>query len=118
IKEGNDIVGTRTKVKIVKNKMAPPFKIAEFDIIYGEGISRGGDVLDLAVEMDIVEKSGSWFSYNGERIGQGRENVKKFLQDRPEVLDELDQKVRLAYGLPVKEPKGENQEAEGEQAKA
>ncbi|MFO7761709.1 MAG: recombinase RecA [Desulfobia sp.] len=112
IKEGQDIVGTRTKVKIVKNKMAPPFKIAEFDIIYGEGISREGDLLDLAVGMDIVEKSGSWFSYNGERIGQGRENVKKFLRERPEIMDELDHKVRLAYGLPVKASADTAQEPE------
>jgi recombination protein RecA len=83
IKDGQEVVGNRTKVKVVKNKMAPPFKEAEFDIIYGEGISRG-DLLDLAVGPDIVEKSGSWYSFNGERIGQGRENVKKFLEENPE----------------------------------
>ncbi len=114
IKEGQDIIGTRTKVKIVKNKMAPPFKVAEFDIIYGEGISREGDVLDLAVDMDIIEKSGSWFSYNGERVGQGRENVKRFLREHPEIMDELDQKVRLAYGLPVKQSSSGSQSREAE----
>ena len=101
IKEGTEVIGNRTKVKFVKNKMAPPFKIVEFDIIYGEGISRTGDLLDLAVDQDIVEKSGSWFSYNGERIGQGRENSKAFLKDNPEIFAEIDSKVRLGFGLAV-----------------
>jgi recombination protein RecA len=99
IKDGQDVLGNRTKVKIIKNKVAPPFKTAEFDIIYGEGISRAGDLLDLAVEMDIVDKSGSWFSYGGERIGQGRENAKSFLKDHPEMMADIDHKVRLGYGL-------------------
>lgn len=99
IKDGQDIIGNRTKVKVVKNKVAPPFKIAEFDIIYGEGISKAGDILDLAVELDIVEKAGAWYSYNGERVGQGRENAKAFLQDHPDMLVEIDHKVRLGYGL-------------------
>lgn len=99
IKDGQDIIGNRTKVKVVKNKVAPPFKIAEFDIIYGEGISKAGDILDLAVELDIVEKAGAWYSYNGERVGQGRENAKAFLQDHPEMMAEVDHKVRLGYGL-------------------
>ena len=100
IKEGNDIIGNRTKVKVVKNKVAPPFKEAEFDIIYGEGISRVGDLLDLATNLEIVEKSGSWYSYKEERIGQGRENSKRFLLDNPEMATEIESKVRLAYGLP------------------
>jgi recombination protein RecA len=99
IKDGQEIIGNRTKVKVVKNKVAPPFKIAEFDIVYGEGISKSGDILDLAVELDIVEKAGAWYSYNGERVGQGRENAKTFLQDHPEMMAEIDHKVRLGYGL-------------------
>lgn len=99
IKEGQDIIGNRTKVKVVKNKVAPPFKLAEFDIIYGEGISKTGDMLDLAVEMEIVDKSGSWYSYLDERIGQGRENAKKFLSDQPEMCLDIENKVRLAYGI-------------------
>lgn len=99
IKDGQEVIGNRTKVKVVKNKVAPPFKIAEFDIVYGEGISKAGDVLDLAVELDIVEKSGAWYSYNGERVGQGRENAKAFLQDHPDMMVEIDHKVRLGYGL-------------------
>ncbi len=99
IKEGTDIIGNRTKVKVVKNKVAPPFKESEFDIIYGEGISKIGDLLDLASNLEIVEKSGSWYSYKEERIGQGRENAKRFLIDNPEMCAEIDTKVRLAYGL-------------------
>ncbi len=99
IKEGQDIIGNRTKVKVVKNKVAPPFKEAEFDIIYGEGISKVGDMLDLAVNLEIVEKSGSWYAYNSERIGQGRENAKRFLTDQPEMCAEIENKVRMAYGM-------------------
>lgn len=94
IKEGEEIIGNRTKVKIVKNKIAPPFRVAEFDIMYNEGISRTGDVLDLAVQHDIVGKSGAWFDYNDAKIGQGREATKKYLKQNPDVLDEIDQKVR------------------------
>ena len=94
IKQDGEIKGSRTRVKVVKNKVAPPFREAEFDIVYGEGISRAGNILDMAVNMDIIEKSGSWFSYNGERIGQGRENVKKYLKENPEILDEVESKVR------------------------
>ncbi|MCL7487390.1 MAG: recombinase RecA [Desulfobulbaceae bacterium] len=101
IKDGQEIVGNRTKVKVVKNKVAPPFKTAEFDIIYGEGISRTGDVLDLGVELNIVDKSGAWYSYMDERIGQGRENAKIFLKEHPEMADDIEQKVRLAYGMAV-----------------
>jgi len=101
IKAGGEIQGNHTKVKVVKNKVAPPFKTAEFDILYGRGIARSGDVLDLAVESDIINKSGSWFSYEGNKIGQGRDNVRVFLEENPDVLDEVERKVRLAYGLPV-----------------
>ena len=101
IKDGVEVIGNRTKVKVVKNKMAPPFKEAEFDIIYGEGASKVGDLLDLATAQDIVEKSGAWYSYNGERIGQGRENSKLFLKEHPEMCDDLERKVRLGYGLPA-----------------
>jgi recombination protein RecA len=101
IKDGQEVLGNRTRVKLVKNKVAPPFKTAEFDIIYGEGISKVGDLLDLAVESDIVDKSGSWFSYQGERIGQGRENAKNFLKDHPDMVADVEHKVRLGYGLAV-----------------
>ena len=99
LKDGQEIVGNRTKVKVVKNKVAPPFKIAEFDIVYGEGMSKEGDLLDLAVEQEIVDKSGSWYSYQDERIGQGRENAKRFLIDHPEMFSDIDQKVRMGFGL-------------------
>ena len=95
IKQDGEIKGSRTRVKVVKNKVAPPFREAEFDIVYGEGISRAGNILDMAVNMDIIEKSGSWFSYNGERIGQGRENVKKYLKENPEILDEVENKWKF-----------------------
>ncbi|MCB2216648.1 recombinase RecA [Desulfofustis glycolicus] len=103
IKDGQEVIGNRTKVKVVKNKVAPPFKSCEFDIIYGEGISRAGDILDLAVEQEIVDKSGAWYSYLDERIGQGRENAKQFLVDHPEMIREIENKVRLGYGLAVNE---------------
>lgn len=97
LKDGADAVGNRTKVKIVKNKVAPPFKEAEFDIIYGEGISREGSVLDIAVQLDIIKKSGAWFSYNDQRLGQGRENVKKFFKENPEICKEVENKIRAQY---------------------
>ena len=99
IKEGDVVVGSRTRVKIVKNKVAAPFRESEFDILYGEGISREGDLLDLAVNHNIVEKSGSWFSYKGERIGQGRENARAFLKENKDTLAKLDAEVRKALGL-------------------
>jgi recombination protein RecA len=99
IKDGDVVVGGRTRVKVVKNKMAPPFREAEFDIVYGEGVSREGDLLDLAVEKKIVEKSGAWFAYGGERLGQGRENVKAFLKEHPEMRDAIDEKVRRELGM-------------------
>jgi recombination protein RecA len=99
IKDGDVVVGGRTRVKVVKNKVAPPFREAEFDVMYGEGISKTGDLLDLAVEKRIVEKSGAWFAYNGERLGQGRENVKQFMKDNPEIFRSIDEKVRKELGL-------------------
>ncbi|CAI3462759.1 recombinase RecA [Enterococcus cecorum] len=99
LKQGSDIVGNRTKIKVVKNKVAPPFKVAEIDIMYGEGISQEGELLDMAVNVDLVDKSGAWYSYNGERIGQGRENVKNYMKDHPEMVTELLAKVRDAYGI-------------------
>ncbi len=94
IKQGQDVVGSRTRVKVVKNKVAPPFKQAEFDIMYGEGISKLGCLIDVAIEKNIVEKSGSWFSYNGDKIGQGKENVKAYLTSHPELADEIEAKIR------------------------
>ncbi len=99
IKDGQEVIGNRTKVRVVKNKMAPPFRDAEFDIMYGEGISKTGDLLDVAVLNDIVEKSGSWYSYSGERIGQGRENVKKFLKENSDLFDNISIKLKEALGL-------------------
>ncbi len=104
IKEGDIVTGNRTKVKIVKNKVAAPFREAEFDIIYGEGISREGDLIDLGVAQNIVEKSGSWYSYKGERIGQGRENARQFLKDNPDIRQQVDAELRAALGLVRKEP--------------
>jgi len=99
IKEGQEITGSRTRVKVVKNKMAPPFKEAEFDIIYGEGISRTGDLLDLASNLNLVDKSGAWYSYNGERIGQGRESAKAFLKEHPEIVEALEEQVYRHHGI-------------------
>ncbi|HYE87225.1 MAG TPA: recombinase RecA [Vicinamibacterales bacterium] len=99
IKDGEDVVGNRTRVKIVKNKMAPPFREAEFDIMYGEGVSREGDLIDIAVEHKIIEKSGAWFAYGGERLGQGRENVKTFLKEHVDLRTAIEEKVRKALGM-------------------
>ena len=101
IKDGDRVVGNRTKVKIVKNKVAPPFRECEFDIMYGEGISREGDMLDLAVTHKVVDKSGAWFSYGSERLGQGRENTKQFLKENTELRDRIEREVRIALGIPV-----------------
>ena len=101
IKDGQDIIGSRTRVKAVKNKLAPPFKVAEFDIMYGQGISKEGDILDMATGLNIVEKSGAWYSYEGERLGQGRENVKDFLKEHPDTCVDIERKVRETYGLKI-----------------
>ncbi|HJA67365.1 recombinase RecA [Lachnoclostridium sp. An169] len=107
LKQGGEIVGNRTRIKIVKNKIAPPFREAEFDIMFGKGISREGDILDLAAGIDIVKKSGAWYAYEGEKIGQGRENAKAYLTTHPELMEELDRKVRAHYHL------GETEEESG-----
>ena len=99
LKQGGEVIGNRTRVKVVKNKIAPPFKEAEFDIMFGEGISMVGDILDLAVKENIVEKSGAWYAYNGSKIGQGRENAKGFLQANQEMCQEIEAKVRAKYSL-------------------
>ena len=99
IKDRDEIIGNQTRVKVVKNKLAPPFKVVEFDIIYGEGVSKVGELIDLGVKADIVEKSGTWFSYNGQRVGQGRENAKAFLRDNPEIAAEIENKIRQGAGL-------------------
>lgn len=99
LKQGNDIVGNKTKIKVVKNKVAPPFRVAEVDIMYGEGISRQGEILDMASELDIVQKSGAWYSYNEERLGQGRENSKQFLKENPELTDEIAFFIREHHGI-------------------
>jgi len=99
IKDGSDVIGNRTKIKVVKNKVAPPFKVALVDIMYGHGISQTGELVDMAVEKDIIDKSGSWYSYGDERIGQGRENAKTFLSENPEKMEEIRHKVRDAYGM-------------------
>ena len=112
MKDGAEVVGNRTRVKVVKNKVSPPFKQAEFDIMYGKGISREGSVLDLSVDLGIVKKSGAWFTYEGEQLGQGRENAKNFLADNPEVMVEISEKVMIAAGLrPGDEPEAEQAEA-------
>ena len=104
IKDGDTVIGNRTKVKVVKNKVAAPFREAEFDIIYGEGISKEGDLIDLGVAQNVIEKSGSWFSYKGERIGQGRENARQFLKDNPDIRQSIDTELRKALGLTKPEP--------------
>ena len=108
IAEGDNSIGSRTRVKIVKNKVAPPFKIVEFDIMYGKGISKTGVLLDTAVDLDIVEKAGSWYSYGDEKLGQGRENVKTMLEENPELAEQIDEKVRAAF-------KGELESEEAEE---
>ena len=112
IKQDGNVIGNRARVKIVKNKVAPPFREAEFDIMYGEGISKIGNIFDIAVNLDIIEKSGSWFSYNGNRIGQGRENAKKYLQDNPKILEEVEKKVRGNSEKAFEESLGEDRKAE------
>lgn len=105
LKDGTDMVGNRTRVKVVKNKVAPPFKMTEFDIMYGKGISKEGDIIDLAIKGDIIEKTGAWFSYGDMKIGQGKENSKKYLLDNPDIYSEIIVKVKSFMGLDVEEKK-------------
>ena len=114
IKQDGEVIGNRARVKVVKNKVAPPFREAEFDIVYGKGISKEGNILDIAVNLDIIEKSGSWFSYNGERIGQGRENVKKYLTDNPEVMEEVEKKIRENFNEAFEKSLGDEEVDEEE----
>ena len=107
IKQDGEFKGSRVRVKVIKNKVAPPFREAEFDVVYGEGISKAGNILDMAVNLDIIEKAGSWFSYNGERIGQGRENVKKYLKENSEILKDVEEKVRENFAKAFEQSLGE-----------
>ena len=111
IKQAGEIIGNHTRIKIVKNKVAPPFKEAEFDIMFGEGISREGDLVDLAVKVDVIRKSGAWYSYLGEKIGQGRENAKKYLREHPDVMAEVEMKVGEIFNLHVDETARKDMEA-------
>ena len=111
LKQSGEMVGNRTRVKIVKNKIAPPFKEAEFDIMFGKGISKEGDILDLAVKCDLVSKSGAWFAYNGDKIGQGRENAKTYLSEHPEIMEELEQKIRAHHHIGAEGDVEENEES-------
>ncbi|MFZ9162444.1 MAG: recombinase RecA, partial [Burkholderiaceae bacterium] len=104
LKKGDEVVGSETKVKVVKNKVAPPFKQAGFDIMYGAGISREGEILDIGSENDIVEKSGAWYSYNGDRIGQGRDNARDFLKQNPAISLEIENKIREKFGVAIRAP--------------
>lgn len=117
LKSGDEAVGNRTRVKVVKNKMAPPFKSAEFDVLYGEGISKEGSVLDMALQCNVVKKSGSWFTYDGDQLGQGRENVRQFLKDNPAVTEEIENKVKAAFGL-IDMSEGESDEDSAQDAPA
>ena len=112
IKQGGEIIGNHTKVKVVKNKVAPPFKEAEFDIMFGKGISKYGDILDLAADADIIHKSGAWYAYKDAKIGQGRENAKQYLRDNPEILEEVETQVREHYGLPTEKKQTESAKSE------
>ena len=125
LKSGGEVVGSRTRIKVVKNKIAPPFKEAEFDIMFGQGISREGDILDLAADADVVNKSGAWYAYNGEKIGQGRENAKAFLKENPDIFNAIEKQVREKYGLdrsesteqPVKATEEEDKKASSKKDK-
>ncbi|MCD8242168.1 MAG: recombinase RecA [Lachnospiraceae bacterium] len=116
LKQGGEVVGNHTRIKVVKNKIAPPFKEAEFDIMFGKGIVKEGDIIDLAADCGVVVKSGAWYAYKGEKIGQGRENAKQFLRNNPDACDEIERKVREHYGLPVPEERPEQQSAESGEA--
>ena len=115
IKQDGDVIGNRVRVKVINNKVAPPFREAEFDVLYGKGISKEGNILDMAVNLDIVEKSGSWFSYNGERIGQGRENAKRYLMEHKDILEEVDKKVRENFEKAFEQSLGEELPEENEE---
>lgn len=115
LKQGNEVMGNKTRIKVVKNKVAPPFRTAEVDIMYGEGISKEGEIIDLGTELDIVQKSGSWYSYQEERLGQGRENAKQFLKENKDILLMIQEQIREHYGLdtggsPASQPEEEAQE--------
>ncbi len=115
IKQDGEVIGNRARVKVIKNKVAPPFREAEFDIVYGKGISKEGNILDMAVNLDIIEKGGSWFSYNGEKIGQGRENAKKYLKENPDVMKEIEKKVRDNFEEAFEKSLGDNETTEDEE---
>ena len=115
IKKGDDVIGNETKVKVIKNKGAPPFRQAEFDILYGEGVSWEGELIDLGVKYDIVEKSGAWYSYNGAKIGQGKDNVRVWLKENPDVANEIDSKIRAAAGTNIEITEGVRDETDGEE---
>ncbi len=115
IKTDGEVVGNRARVKVIKNKVAPPFREAEFDIVYGKGISKEGNILDIAVNLDIIEKSGSWFSYNGERIGQGRENVKQYLSEHPDMMNEVEKKIRDNFSQAFEKSLGDEMEKDEEE---
>jgi recombination protein RecA len=115
LKDGAEVVGSRVRVKVVKNKVAPPFRLAEFDVIYGKGISREGSLIDVGVDQGFVKKSGAWFTYDGTQIGQGRENARQFLLDNPDIAMDIEKRVRDALGLVPKEPTGEAPEEEDEE---
>ena len=115
IKQDGEVIGNRARVKIIKNKVAPPFREAEFDIVYGKGISKEGNILDMAVNLDIIEKSGSWFSYNGEKIGQGRENAKKYLKDNLEIMEQVEKRVRDNFEEAFEKSLGDNEEIDDEE---
>ena len=111
IKMGENIIGNKTNIKVVKNKVAPPFKTASVDIMYGKGVSKSGEIIDIGSMIDVVDKSGAWYSYNGEKIGQGRENAKLYLENNPDVMNEIDKKIRVHYELIKEESKKTTKEA-------
>ena len=112
LKQGGEVVGNHTRIKVVKNKIAPPFKEAEFDIVFGQGIAKEGDILDLAANLGIINKSGAWYAYKGDKIGQGRENAKLYLKENPAMCAEVEKQVREHYGLPVAESAGQDKKAD------
>ncbi|MBP6552132.1 MAG: recombinase RecA, partial [Vitreoscilla sp.] len=115
IKKGDDILGNETRIKVVKNKVAPPFKQAEFDILYGEGVSLEGEIIDIGVKLGLVEKSGAWYSYNGNKIGQGKDNTRMWLKENPEIANEIEQKIRAEVGITAQITEGTLDETDGEE---